>query len=89
MNLGKLPNNWTDRDPIWHTYTDSSGNGHMLNKLTPSSINHNTCIIMLRLSLAKPGNPASIDTCKKCRHSSKVTIFYPGLCIENKFYTIC
>ena len=20
---------------------------------------------------------------KKCRHSSKVTIFYPGLCIEN------
>ena len=21
--------------------------------------------------------------CKKCRHSSKVTIFYPGLCIEN------
>ena len=21
--------------------------------------------------------------CKKCRHSSKVTIFYPGLCTEN------
>ena len=21
--------------------------------------------------------------CKKCRHSSKITIFYPDLCIEN------
>ena len=29
--LGKVPNHWTDRDQIWHTYTDSSGNGHRLN----------------------------------------------------------
>ena len=32
--LGKLPNSWTDRDQTWHTYTDSSGNGNRLNKLT-------------------------------------------------------
>ena len=30
-NLGKLPNHWTDRDRIWHTYADSSGNGSRLN----------------------------------------------------------
>ena len=35
INLGKLPNHWTDRDQIWHTHTDSSGNGNRLNKLTP------------------------------------------------------
>ena len=35
-NLGKLPNHWTVRDQIWHTYTDSSGNGHRL-KINPSS----------------------------------------------------
>ena len=37
INLGKPPNYWTDRDQTWHTYTDSSGNGHMLNKINPSS----------------------------------------------------
>ena len=26
-----MPNRWTDRDQIWHTYADSSGNGHKLN----------------------------------------------------------
>ena len=35
-NLGKIPNHWTDRDQIRHTYADSSGNGHRLNKLTGS-----------------------------------------------------
>ena len=125
--MGKLPNHWTDRDHIWHTYTYSSGNGYRLkkihralrviwrgsgvtnskiweicqtagpienkfgtrmqirmhvnghswlNKLAPrgpegqcgglgghvlhcGKIATNTCIIILRLSLAKPGNPAS------------------------------
>ena len=33
-NLGKLPNHWTGQDQIWHTYTDSPGNGHRLQKLT-------------------------------------------------------
>ena len=37
IDLGKLPNHWTDRDQMWHTYTDSSGNGHRLNKINPSS----------------------------------------------------
>ena len=31
-----MPNSWTDRDQIRHTYADSSGNGHRLNKLTGS-----------------------------------------------------
>ena len=35
INLEKLPNHWTHRDQIWHMYTDSSGYGHGLNKLTP------------------------------------------------------
>ena len=35
-NLGQLPNDWTDRDPIWHTCADSSWNGHRLKKTTPS-----------------------------------------------------
>ena len=35
INLGKLPNLWNDRDQMWRTYTDSPGNGHRLNKLTP------------------------------------------------------
>ena len=30
IHLGKLPNHWTDRDHIWHTFTYSSGNGHRL-----------------------------------------------------------
>ena len=32
-NLGKLPNHWTDRDAIWHTYADLSGIGATLNKI--------------------------------------------------------
>ena len=34
-NLGKIPNHWTDRDQIWHTYADSSRNGCRLKKVTP------------------------------------------------------
>ena len=34
QNVGNMPNSWTDRDQIWHLYTDSSGNGHELDKLT-------------------------------------------------------
>ena len=30
-HVGKIPNSWTDRDQIWHTYAYSSGNGHELN----------------------------------------------------------
>ena len=32
INLGKLPNHWTDRDKTWHTYTDSSAK-----QINPSS----------------------------------------------------
>ena len=35
-NLGKIPNHWTDRDQIWHTYADSSRNGCRLKKCNPS-----------------------------------------------------
>ena len=35
INMGKLPNHWTDRDQIWHTYSDSPGNEHRLKKLPP------------------------------------------------------
>ena len=30
--MGKMPNSWTDRDHILHTYGESSGNGHSLLK---------------------------------------------------------
>ena len=33
-NVGNMPNTWTDRDQIWRTYADSSGNGHELKKIT-------------------------------------------------------
>ena len=36
INMGKLPNHLTNRDHIWHTYTDSSGNGHRLKSNTSS-----------------------------------------------------
>ena len=29
-NVGNMPNSWTDRDQISHTYAYSSGNGHGL-----------------------------------------------------------
>ena len=29
-----VANHWPDRDQIWHTYSDSPGNGHRLKKLT-------------------------------------------------------
>ena len=29
--VGNMPNSWTDRDQIWHTYAYFSGNGHELN----------------------------------------------------------
>ena len=35
INQGKLPNHWNGRDQIGHTYTDSPGNWHRINKLTP------------------------------------------------------
>ena len=82
INLGKLPNYWTDREHISHTYADPSAcewiqlakkypfdtpmgivggggvRGHIFNCGKTAT---NTCIISitLRLSLAKPGNPAS------------------------------
>ena len=34
-NVGKMPDIWTDRDQIWHTYAYSSGNGHELNNYYP------------------------------------------------------
>ena len=29
--MSKQPNGWTNRDQLWHTCADSSGNGHSLN----------------------------------------------------------
>ena len=77
---GNMPYGWTDCDQIWHAYADSSGNGHKLKQIKPSSPQEawggegvsvsniqkcektatNTCIIMLEISRAKTGNPASI-----------------------------
>ena len=34
-NVGKMPDSWTDRDQIWHTYAYSTGNGHELTKNNP------------------------------------------------------
>ena len=30
-NVGNMSHSCTDRDQIWHTYADPSGNGHELN----------------------------------------------------------
>ena len=35
---GKLSNGWTDWHQIWHTSADSSGNGHRLNTIRPSTL---------------------------------------------------
>ena len=34
INVGKLPNRWTDRHQIFHTYADSFRNEHRLNIFT-------------------------------------------------------
>ena len=35
LNVRNMPNIWTDRHYIWHTYAYSSGNGHELKKNNP------------------------------------------------------
>ena len=42
--------------------------GHILNR---GKIATNTCIIMIRISLTKPGNPASNEIIPQISHSSK------------------
>ena len=37
-SLGRLSNDWTDWHHIWYTSADSSGNGHMLNTIRPSTL---------------------------------------------------
>ena len=36
-SLGRLSNDWTDWHQIWYTSADSSGNGHRLNTIRPST----------------------------------------------------
>ena len=36
-SLGRLSNGWTDLHQIWYTSADSSGNGHRLNTICPST----------------------------------------------------
>ena len=36
--LGRLSNDWTDWHQIWYTSADSSGNGHRLNTIRPSTL---------------------------------------------------
>ena len=36
-SLGRLSNGWTDWHQIWYTSADSSGNGHRLNSIYPST----------------------------------------------------
>ncbi len=36
--LGKLSNGWTDWHQLWFTSADSSGNGHRLNTIRPSTL---------------------------------------------------
>ena len=33
----RLSNDWTDWHQIWYTFADSSGNGHRLNTIRPST----------------------------------------------------
>ena len=35
---GRLSNGWTDWHQIWYTSADSSGNGHRLNTIRPSTL---------------------------------------------------
>ena len=37
-SLGRLSNDWTDLHQIWYTSADSSGNGHRLNTIRPSTL---------------------------------------------------
>ena len=37
-SLGRLSNDWTDWHHIWYTSADSSGNGHGLNTIRPSTL---------------------------------------------------
>ena len=36
--LGRLSNGWTDWHQMWYTSADSSGNGHRLNTICPSTL---------------------------------------------------
>ena len=36
-SLGRLSNDWTDWHQIWYTSADSSGNGHRLNTIRPTT----------------------------------------------------
>ena len=36
-SVGRLSNDWTDWHKIWYTSADSSGNGHRLNTIRPST----------------------------------------------------
>ena len=38
QNSGRLSNGWTDWHQIWYTSADSSGNGHKLNTIRPSTL---------------------------------------------------
>ena len=37
-SMGRLSNDWTDWHQIWYTSADSSGNGHRLNTIRPSTL---------------------------------------------------
>ena len=37
-SLGRLSNDWTDWHQMWYTSADSSGNGHRLNTIRPSTL---------------------------------------------------
>ena len=37
QKLGRLSNGWTDWHQIWYMSADSSGNGHRLNTIRPST----------------------------------------------------
>ena len=37
-SIGRLSNDWTDWHQIWYTSADSSGNGHRLNTIRPSTL---------------------------------------------------
>ena len=37
-SLGRLSNDWTNWHQIWYTSADSSGNGHRLNTIRPSTL---------------------------------------------------
>ena len=38
LKSGRLSNGWTDWHQLWYTSADSSGNGHRLNTICPSTL---------------------------------------------------